>query len=603
MEFPFLLEKKIMQILNRYIFIFLYKNHLAFYSKEDLCMKQLTALFLFVIILIGCTEKQNQNQPVDSKEITMLKEEIAKFVPVEINYDKKLLSDREQLVLEKLYQASKLVDTIYLGQVYSKNYQIKDELISKIKEVKNPEAKLKPELELELFDIMFGPFNRLEDNKPFIGTAKKPLGANFYPEDMTKEEFENWIKNHPKDEKSFTSEFTVIRRQNGNLVAIPYSEYYKEPLTKMSKLLKEAAGYTDNASLKKYLLSRADAFLSNDYYQSDMDWMDLNKHNIEIVIGPYEVYEDGLFNYKASFESFVTIKDPVETKKLEVFGKYLNDIEKNLPLDEKHKNFTRGAESPIIVANEVFTAGDTKAGVQTLAFNLPNDERVRQAKGSKKVMLKNVHEAKFEKLLMPIAQIVLDPDQLRYVTFDAFFNHTLMHEMSHGVGPGFITVNGRQTEVKKELKETYSTIEECKADILGMYNNIFMIEKGVYPKEIEKQVWVTFLAGAFRSMRFGIGEAHGGGNAIIYNYLLEKGGYVYNEKNQKVSVNFEKIYPALKELANLILTIQAEGNYQGAKDVIAKYAVNSPSIETLRKKLENLPVDIKPVFEIEEKLK
>jgi hypothetical protein len=334
-----------------------------------------------------------------------------------------------------------------------------------------------------------------------------------------------------------------------------------------------------------------------------MDWMDLKDHNIEVVIGPYEVYEDGLFNYKASFESFVTIKDPVESKKLEVFAKYLNDIEKNLPLDDKHKNYQRGSESPIVVANEVFTAGDTKAGVQTLAFNLPNDERVRKAKGSKKVMLKNVHEAKFEKLLKPISELVLEPELLQYVTFDAFFNHTLMHEMSHGVGPGFIKVNGKDTEVKKELKETYSIMEECKADILGMYNNIFMIEKGVYPKEMEKQVWVTFLAGAFRSMRFGIGEAHGGGNAIIYNYLLEKGAYVYNDKDQKVSVNFEKIYPALKELCNLILTIQAEGNYQGAKDLIAKYAVNSQSIETLRNKLETLPVDIKPVFEIEEKLK
>lgn len=374
-------------------------------------------------------------------------------------------------------------------------------------------------------------------------------------------------------------------------------------MTEASQLLKEAAEFADNASLKKYLLSRADAFLSNDYYQSDMDWMDLKDHNIEVIIGPYEVYEDEMFNYKASFESFVTIKDPVESKKLEVFGKYLNDIEKNLPLDNKHKDYSRGTESPIVVANEVFSAGDTKAGVQTLAFNLPNDERVRKAKGSKKVMLKNIHEAKFEKLLKPIAEIVLETEQLNFVTFSAFFNHTLMHEMSHGVGPGFIKVNGKETEVKKELKETYSTMEECKADILGMYNNIFMIEKGVYSKESENEIWVTFLAGAFRSMRFGIGEAHGGGNAIIYNYLLEKGGFVYDEGKQKVRVDFGKIYPALKDLCKLVLTIQAEGNYTGAKNLMAKYAVNSPTIETMRKKLEELPVDIKPVFEIEQKLK
>jgi hypothetical protein len=558
-------------------------------------MKKSISLLVMLLIIISCTENQNQTPTNDKKEIAMLKETISKFVPVDINYDKNLLNDRQKVVLEKLYDASKLIDSIYLDQVYSKNDAIKSELMKKNDELSK--------LRLELFNIMFGPFNRLEDDKPFIGTDKKPLGANFYPADMTKEEFENYIKNNPKDEKSFTSEFTVIRRENGKLVAIPYSDYYKNYLTKISQLLNEAADNADNPSLKKYLLSRADAFLSNDYYQSDMDWMDLKNNEIEVIIGPYEVYEDGLFNYKASFESFVTLKDPVESKKLEIFAKYLKAIEQNLPIEDKYKNFNRGSESPIVVANEVFTAGDTKAGVQTLAFNLPNDERVRKAKGSKKVMLKNVHEAKFEKLLKPIAEIVLDPEQLKYVTFDAFFNHTLMHEMSHGVGPGFIKVNGRSTEVKKELKETYSTIEECKADILGMYNNIFMIQKGIYPKDMEKQVWVTFLAGAFRSMRFGINEAHGGGNAIIYNYLLEKGGYVYDEQTQKVSVDFNKIYPALKELCNLVLTIQAEGNYQGAKDLIAMYAVNTPTIEVLRKKLENLPVDIKPVFEIEKELK
>lgn len=569
-------------------------------------MKQIIVLFFAAVMIFSCTEKQKQNPQNDSEETTMLKETIAKFVPVEINYDANLLSDREKVVLEKLYRASKIIDEIFLEQVYSKNDQIKSELLSKLSNKsllsKNPELKLELELKLDLFNIMAGPFDRLDDDAPFIGTDKKPLGANFYPEDMTKEEFEKFVKDNPKEEKSFTSEFTVIRRENGKLVAIPYSEFYKEKLTAASNLLKEAAEYADNPSLKKYLLSRADAFLSNDYYQSDMDWMDLKDNKIEVVIGPFEVYEDAMFNYKASFESFLTLKDPVESKKLEIFAKYLTDIEKNLPLDDKHKNYTRGSESPIVVANEVFTAGDTKAGVQTLAFNLPNDERVRQAKGSKKVMLKNVHEAKFEKLLKPISEVVLDPEQLKYVTFDAFFNHTLMHEMSHGVGPGFIKVNGRSTEVKKELKETYSTMEECKADILGMYNNIFMIEKGVYPKEMENEVWVTFLAGAFRSMRFGIGEAHGGGNAIIYNYLLEKGGFVFDDSTKKVLVDFEKIYPSLKELANLVLIIQAEGNYQGAKDLIAKYAVNSSSIETLRKKLEKLPVDIKPVFEIEKRL-
>lgn len=552
-------------------------------------MKYLSITILFIsIFLLGC-EKKTENK--DAEDIAMLKEKIAKFVPTELDYDSSTLDEREKVVVEKLYLASKIMDEIFLEQVYSKNDEIKAQLLKENTEVSK--------LQLELFNIMFGPFDRLEHDAPFIDSLKKPLGANFYPEDMTKEEFENWIKANPGDEKPFTSEFTVIRRENGKLAAIPYSEYWKDKLTEASKLLKEAAEFADNPTLKKYLNSRADAFLSNDYYQSDMDWMDLKDHKIEIVIGPYEVYEDGMFNYKASFESFLTIKDQEESKKLDVFKQYLRDMEIHLPIPDQYKNFERGSESPLAVVNEIFTAGDTKAGVQTLAFNLPNDERVRKVKGSKKVMLKNVAHAKYDKLLIPITEIVLDPDQMKYVTFNSFFTHSLMHEMSHGIGPGFIKVDGRDTEVRKELKETYATLEECKADILGMYNNVFMIEKGVFPETFERETYVTFLAGTFRSVRFGINEAHGGGNAIIYNFLLEKGAYEFNDQTQKVKVNFEKIGPALRDLANLVLMIQAKGDYQGAKDLIAKYAVNSPSMETLRKNLEQLPVDIKPVYEIE----
>ena len=544
---------------------------------------------IFVIILFGFSIIFAQGK----KEIKMLKEMIAKFVPVELKYDTTLLDEREKIVVEKLYLASKVMDEIFREQVYTENDNLKNKLEASQDEY--------DKLALEYFNIMSGPFDRLDHDKPFWGKAKKPLGANFYPDDMTKLEFNNWIKKNPKDKDTFTSEFTVIRKDENGLKAIPYSLFYKDKLDRASQLLKQAADFCDNPSLKKYLELRAEAFATNDYYISDMAWMDLKDHKIEVVIGPYEVYEDNLFNYKASFESFVTIKDPIESEKLKKFGSYLAEIEDHLPIDKQYKNTTRGSESPIMVVNEIYSGGDTKAGVQTLAFNLPNDERVREAKGSKKVMLKNVHEAKFEKLLLPIANIVLDKDQLRYVTFDGFFNHTLMHEMSHGVGPGFIIVNGVKTEVKKELKETYSKLEECKADILGMYNNIFMIEKGVYKKDFDKETYITYLAGVFRSARFGINEAHGGGTAIIYNYLLENGGYEYNSKTEKVRVNFDKIYPALKDLANKILMTQATGDYEGAKNLIARYAVYSPSMKKLRNKLSGLPVDIKPVFQIEVK--
>ena len=558
----------------------------------------LISLISVSLILISCNKKTDQTSEgvsENSEGIEMIKEQIAKFSPTELKYDASILDERQKIVVEKLYHAAKIMDEIFLDQVYSKNYQIRDEL----KTSDSEEHKLK----LELFTIMFGPFDRLEHDKPFIGTEEKPLGANYYPEDMTKEEFEQWIKDHPEDEEAFTSEFTVIRRDGEKLVAIPYSEFYKDKLTEAANLLKEAAEYADNPTLKRYLETRAAGFLSNNYFESDMAWMDLKDHVIEVVIGPYEVYEDGLFNFKAAFECFLTLKDPEESKKLDVFKSYLRDMEIHLPIPDEYKNFDRGSESPLAVVNEIFTAGDTKAGIQTIAFNLPNDERVRTAKGSKKVMLKNVQEAKYYNILVPIAKVVLDPEQMQYVTFDAFFNHTLMHEMSHGIGPGFIKVDGRDTEVKKELKETYSTLEECKADILGMYNNIFMIEKGVFPETFKNETWVTFLAGTFRSVRFGINEAHGGGNAIIYNYLLEKGAYEYNSETQRVKVNFGKITPALRILANKILMIQAKGDYQGAKDLIAKYVVNSPSMETLRNNLTEIPVDIKPIYEIEKMYK
>ena len=551
-----------------------------------------TILFLLFISGILLTNCEQHNKEV--AQMQSLKQKIAQFVPTEIRYDRSLLNERQQKVVENLYRASTLIDTIFLEQVYAKNLEI----LQRLKHSNDPLSKL----QLEYSEIMFGPFDRLDHDKPFIGNQPKPKGANFYPADMTREEFENWIKTHPQDKEAFLSEVTVIRRQDKNLVAIPYSEYYKKWLDKAAAYLRKAAEFTDNPSLKKYLLLRAKAFATNDYYESDLAWMDLKDNTIETIIGPYEVYEDELFNYKASFESFVTIKDPEESAKLAKFAQYLTDMEKHLPIPDKYKNFNRGSESPIVVVQEVFSAGDTKAGIQTLAFNLPNDERVREAKGSKKVLLKNLHEAKFEKLLKPIALRIMNRDQLPYVTFAGFFNHTLMHEISHGLGPGNIVVNGRKTTVKLELKETYSSIEECKADVLGMYNDLYMIEKGVYPKSFEKEIWATFLAGIFRSIRFGINEAHGAGNALIFNYLLEKGGYEYDPNTKMVSVNWQKITPAVKDLANKLLTIQATGDYEGAKALLAKYAIESAPIKTLRAKLTDLPVDIRPVFQIEQEL-
>jgi hypothetical protein len=543
--------------------------------------------FILLICFGGCKSKNN-------KAGDGMRDKVRQFAATPVGYDETLLDDREKVVIEKLYRASKVIDEIFLNQVYDQNITIRDSL----KRQTDEHSKML----YDYFTIMFGPFDRLDQNKPFLGSEPKPAGANFYPAGMSKAEFENWILQHPEDKQDFISEFTVIRRSADKLIAIPYSEFYKNQLELVSRYLLEAADYCDNPSLKKYLLSRAAAFTTNDYYESDVAWMDLRDHKIEVVIGPYEVYEDELFNYKASFECFVTIKDPQESSRLEELVRYLPELEQNLPLPEKYKIHRRGQESPMVVVQLVFSAGDGKAGVQTLAFNLPNDERVRQAKGSKKVMLKNMHEAKFNNQLYPIAQLVMDPAQLAAVTFDAFFKHTLLHEISHGMGPGLIMMDGRMTEAKKELKETYSRIEECKADVLGMVNAAYLIEKGIYPPAAATQMYVTFLAGVFRSVRFGIDEAHGAGTAIIYNYLLEQGGYEYDPQSQKVKVNFERIGRAVRNLAGELLNIEARGDYQGAKTLIEKYAINSTSLALLTGKLAHLPVDIRPLFEIEDRI-
>ena len=549
-------------------------------------------LFIFILGVLVMGAKQS-SVIEDYADIQYVKGQIAKLAPVEISVDPSLLNENDKAVLAKLVEAAKLMDEIFLRQVYSRNVAIREAL----QQGSNPDY---PTL-LTYFTINFGPFDRLNHDEPFINLKhKKPAGANFYPEDMTRDEFEAWIQAHPEDEEAFTSNFTIIRREGDRLVAIPYSRAYREFLEPAARLLKEAAALAQNPSLKKYLNSRAEAFLSNDYFQSDMDWMDLKDHKIEVVIGPYEVYEDALLGYKASFEAFITIVDPEESAKLRKVNQYLQDMELHLPIPDKYKNLHRGSASPIVVVQEVFTGGDTKAGIQTTAFNLPNDERVREAKGSKKVMLKNVAHAKYDKCWIPIVNIVLDPKDLQRVSFDAYFNHVLMHEMSHGLGPGTITVNGRKTTVNKELKETYSTIEECKADILGVYNLAYMVEKGVFPKEMKAQAYSSYLGGIFRSVRFGINEAHGGANAIAFNYLMEKGGFEYNPQTRKFRVNDAKIEGAIRDLAHDLLMIQATGDYEGAKRFIQKYRYLSPEMQDALNRLKDVPVDIRPVYTIEQ---
>jgi len=561
-------------------------------------------IILTLVVVAGCGQDQEEDKEKTVSEnqtdtgpcgwvaqgdlpvVADLDDRLTGYVLTELSQDLSHLDATQTQVLEKLVAASKLMNEIFHIQATP----CRDALAARIAELPTDrQASVK-----RYFGINVGPWDRRFHHEPFFGTWPHPEGANYYPGDLT------------EGEKAFIADgangmdglFTMVRRdEEGSLRAIPYSEFFAVQLEKAAALLNEAATLTENSSLKSFLESRAAAFLSDDYYESDMLWMDLDSI-VEITIGPYETYEDGLFGYKAAFESFVTITDPAESRRLSKFKDELPWLESQLPIPDEHKNMNRGSESPIRVVDEVYSAGDTRAGVQTIAFNLPNDERVREAKGSKKVLLRNVMKAKFDQILMPIAEVLVADDQLGDLTAESFFLHTLWHEMSHGLGPGKITVDGRETEVRLELKETYSTIEEAKADAMGEWD-IFVLTragKGYFSDTILREQATTYLAGLFRSVRFGIGEAHGAANAIQFSYLMEKKAISVDETSGRFSIDVAVFEKAIAELVADICMIQAVGDYEASVKFIEQYGGMAPVLAKALDKLADIPVDVEPVF-------
>ncbi|HEV3061440.1 MAG TPA: hypothetical protein VGY48_24540 [Vicinamibacterales bacterium] len=518
----------------------------------------------------------------------------SRFAPTDIRADLSALSPADRQVLAKLVDASRIIDGIFLRQVWSGN----SAMLMDLARDTSPAGRAR----LHAFLINKGPWSRLDHNAAFVpGAPAKPAGANFYPEDVSKADLETWMRSLNEADRSRASGFfTVVRRANdgsGGFSLVPYSVEYQPELVRAAALLREAAQLTKEPTLRRFLTTRAAAFLSNDYYESDVAWMEL-KGAIEPTIGPYEVYEDELFNFKAAFEAYVTVQDEGETAKLQRFAGELQDIEDHLPIDPKYRNPKLGSLAPIVVVNEVFAAGDGNRGVQTAAFNLPNDERVVREKGTKRVMLKNVQDAKFAKTLLPISKVVLGAADQQDVAFDAFFTHILMHELMHGLGPHSISAGGRATTVRQELKETYSALEEAKADISGLFAIQHLVDKGVLPKAFERTLYTTFLVSAFRSIRFGVNEAHGRGIAIQLNYLLDKGAFRVRPDGT-FAVDRAVIKEGVAALTREIMTLQAEGSYDKAKALGDTLGVVRPPVQKALDKLSGVPVDIEPRFEID----
>lgn len=509
---------------------------------------------------------------------------IARFVPAPVTADTSKLAPGDKQALAKLIEAANVIDGIFREQLWSGNAALKDRL--------SKDATPLGKARYHYYLINNGPWSDLDEHAAFIPNVppKKLPGANFYPEDMTKAEFETWLKKLPKAQQDqATGFFTVIRRgADKSLYIEPYNQAYQGELTRAAALLNQAADSTPNATLKEFLHLRAQAFLSNDYYASDVAWMRLDAP-IDVTIGPYETYNDDVFGYKAAFEAYVTLRDEAETAKLKMFADHIQEIENALPLDAKYRNPKLGALAPIRVVNEILATGDGAHGVRTAAFNLPNDERIVKAMGSKRVMLKNVQEAKFEKILSPIAARVLSPEDRRDVKFDAFFTHILAHEMTHGIGP--------QNGVRQSLKELHSAIEEAKADVTGLFMMQYLFDHKLLPgsdQGAEKSLYTTFLASSFRTLRFGVHEAHGKGMALQFNYLTDKGAFVA-KSDGTFAIDPAKIKGAVRDLVHDLLEIEATGDYARAKKMLDDLGKLRPPMQKALDRLTDLPTDIEPV--------
>ncbi len=523
---------------------------------------------------IGCTPTVN-NQPDSMDEEMELKQKVEAFAQVPLKCNIEHLTESEKAVLNLCFDAAKIMDDLFWQEAYGD----KESFL----------ASLPNDTYREFALINYGPWERLNGNAPFVpGYGEKPLGANFYPKDMTKEEFE--ACSDPLKESMYS---ILSRDAGGKLIAIPYHEFYAEKIEQAAKLLDSAAKLAEDPGLSKYLALRATALRTDNYYDSDAAWMEMKNNRIDFVVGPIENYEDHLYGNKAAHEAFVLVKDMEWSERLSRYMSFLPQLQKNLPVEAKYKSELPGAESDLGVYDVVFYAGDCNAGSKTIAINLPNDEKIQELKGSRRLQLRNSMQYKFNMIMEPIAALLIDPAQRNYVTFDAFFENTMFHEVAHGLGIKK-TLDGKSTP-QEALLETYSAIEEGKADILGIFMLEQLAKMGELPEHDMMNNYVTFLAGIFRSVRFGAASAHGKANMVRFHYFQDRGAFVRDSVTGFYRIVPEKMSEAVAGLAQDILVIQGDGDYQRASEMLLKQGVVDPLLaEDLQKIQEaNVPIDIR----------
>lgn len=512
-----------------------------------------------------------------------LKQRLAKYTGFRLETDLTVLTENERKMLPLLIDAARVMDQLFWRQAYG-------EPATLIQGAASADAR-------RFVEINYGPWDRLAGNEPFLdGVGPKPPGANFYPADMTKEEFEAAAAESPQHAEALKSLYTLVRRDaSGKLTTTAYHEAFAADLQTAAAKLREAAQLADDAGLKRYLELRAAALVTDDYQPSDIAWLDMKNNTVDIVIGPIETYEDRIFGYKAAYEAYVLVKDKEWSRRLAKYTAMLGELQKNLPVPEKYKQETPGSESDLNAYDAIYYAGDCNAGSKTIAINLPNDEEVQLNKGTRRLQLKNSMRAKFDKILVPIAAVLIAEDQRRHVTFDAFFADTMFHEVAHGLGIKN-TLSGKGT-VREALRDHASALEEGKADILGLFMVTWLKEHGELGDADLMDNYVTFLAGIFRSIRFGTSSAHGNANLVRFNFFEQAGAFSRDPQSSAYRVELEKMQQAVNVLSENILRLQGDGDYDAVVRFIDKYGALG---ETLRQDLERvgkagIPVDV--VFE------
>lgn len=544
-------------------------------------IKQQLISLLVLIAVIGISSCNNEAQKENEKQ----SEPVAKYKLADSNYyydfyaqvelttDISHLTDNQKEVLRNMFEAAKIMGNIFWKEAYGDKQELLDGIAD-------------PKLR-QFAAINYGPWDRLNANMPYLeGFDVKPDGANFYPHDMTKQEFDSLA------DPNKTNLYTLIKRdKEGKLIVVWYHEAFKEEIEKAAELLRKAAEYADNEGLKNYLNLRAEALLTDKYQPSDLAWMDMKTSDIDFVVGPIENYEDHRYGYKAAHESFILIKDKEWSSRLAKFSKFLPQMQRELPVDKKYKMETPGSDVDLNAYDVIFYAGDCNAGSKTIAINLPNDPEVQLNKGSRKLQLKNAMRAKFDKILVPISNVLIAEDQRKYISFDAFFSNTMFHEVAHGMGVKKV-ISNPDLSCRVALKDQFSALEEGKADILGLYLVTKLNEMGELTNDLNEN-YITFMASIFRSIRFGASSAHGKANMIRFNFFLERGAFTRNE-NGTYSVNIEKMKTASKELTQAILKIQGDGDYEVAKAFVEKYSVVGEQLKSdlARLDTENIPKDI-----------